>query len=260
MPADHVIEGFLAAARWDLGVLTNAIRRGEYGMALCYAKYVRDALAAAEAALNSAQLDEKRKQALNEKLAAARADASPHLAKAPREGATDAEARAAARAAWLPSVGVVEHRGGTDAPATALPPKIPKIELGYGSATDGSEAQHAAGAKMESGSPGMWQHVIGERSTAVGKMARVRAPKGLRLRTRAAAESPDVGIMPFNELLRVERRTEHGWCWVVSMGEHAGKTGFCEEQFLSLDPPEPTAHLYRVQAGDNLGAIAERYY
>lgn len=106
----------------------------------------------------------------------------------------------------------------------------------------------------------MWRHVVGETSIAVGKLARVRAPKGVRLRTGAAPNQPDLGVLPFDELLRVERRTEHGWCWVVPMGALAGQPGFCEEQFLSLDPPEPTAHLYRVEPGDSLRQIAERYY
>jgi len=117
-----------------------------------------------------------------------------------------------------------------------------------------------SGKTAATGTNEMWRQVIGEKSTPVGKMARVRAPKGLRLRTRPAPGEPDVGIMPFDELVQVERRTEHGWCWVVSMGSMTGKTGFCEEQFLSIDPPEPTAHLYRVQAGDTLGAIASTYY
>lgn len=133
----------------------------------------------------------------------------------------------------------------------------------------GDEAQGAAasddvalgsGTTAATGSSAMWRQVIGERSTAVGKMGRVRAPNGVRLRTRPAPGEPDTGIMPFDELVQVERRTDHGWCWVVAMGAHAGQTGFCEEQFLSIDPPEPTAHLYRVQPGDNLGGIAERYY
>lgn len=110
------------------------------------------------------------------------------------------------------------------------------------------------------GDDAMWRHVIGERSTAVGKLARVRAPHGVRFRTTPAAGSGDVGIAPFDELVQVERRTEHGWCWVIGMGEMAGRTGFCEEQFLSIDPPEPLAHLYRVEPGDRLADIAVRRY
>ena len=44
------------------------------------------------------------------------------------------------------------------------------------------------------------------------------------------------------------------------MGMYIGKTGFCEEQFVSIYSPEPTAHLYQVHPGDNLGAIATHYY
>lgn len=110
------------------------------------------------------------------------------------------------------------------------------------------------------GSAEMWQHVLGERSSPVGKLARVSAPKGVRLRTGAAANQPDLGILPFDELVSVERRTAHGWCWVVPMGAHAGVAGFCEELFLAIDPPEPTAHLLRVAPGDKLHQLAQRHY
>jgi len=104
----------------------------------------------------------------------------------------------------------------------------------------------------------MWREIVGERSSAVDKLARVRAPKGVRLRPRPGAAS-DI-ILPFDTLVRVQRRTDHGWCWIVSMEAELGKTGFCEEQFLAVDPPEPSAHLYRVQEGDRLGDIAARFY
>jgi nucleoid-associated protein YgaU len=119
-----------------------------------------------------------------------------------------------------------------------------------------AEAPRAAAA----GSEGMWRQVIGERSTAVGKLGRVRAPKGVRLRKGAAAGAADLGILPFDELVSIERRTEHGWCWVISTGALAGSAGFCEEQFLAMDPPEPAAHLYRVAPGDELREIAQRAY
>lgn len=127
-------------------------------------------------------------------------------------------------------------------------------------AADEGDAARGSGTTAATGTTAMWRQIIGERSTPVGKLARVRAERGVRLRVRPAADEADVGIMPFDELVQVERRTDHGWCWVVSMGAQIGKTGFCEEQFLSLDPPEPTAHLYRVKPGDTLGDIASRYY
>jgi hypothetical protein len=113
---------------------------------------------------------------------------------------------------------------------------------------------------VATGSEEMWRQVIGEHSTEVGKIARVKAPLGVRLRFRPAPGAPNELILPFDELVRVERKTDHGWCWVISMGKYSSKTGFCEEQFLSIDPPEPTAHLYQVEPGDTLGAIATRYY
>lgn len=106
----------------------------------------------------------------------------------------------------------------------------------------------------------MWGYVIGERSVAMGKLARVRAPDGVKLRERPAPGQPSHGILPFDDLVSVERKTEHGWCWVVPMGQLASTPGFVEESFLAIDPPEPTAHLYRVSAGDKLRLIAERYY
>jgi len=125
-------------------------------------------------------------------------------------------------------------------------------------AHEGAEAEGpGAGA---AGSEGMWRQVIGERSTAVGKLGRVRAPKGVRLRKGAAASAADLGILPFDELVSIERRTEHGWCWVIATGALSGSAGFCEEQFLAMDPPEPSAHLYRVAPGDELREIAQRAY
>lgn len=131
----------------------------------------------------------------------------------------------------------------------------------HASAASGeADATASATAASPSSSDAMWRHVVGEASTTVGKLARVRAPKGVRVRTRPAPNQPDLGILPFDELVSVERRTEHGWCWVVPMGQSAVAPGFCEEQFLSLDPPEPTAHLHRVTPGSSLREIAESYY
>jgi hypothetical protein len=107
--------------------------------------------------------------------------------------------------------------------------------------------------------------IIGEASTPVGKMARVSAPAGLRLRTRPAGDADTQVIMPFDTLVHVDRETKHGWCFVHALGgarsgEDAGGTGFCERQFLVLDPPEPGAHLHRVAGGEMLKDIAARYY
>ena len=77
---------------------------------------------------------------------------------------------------------------------------------------------------------------------------------------RAAADQPSLGVLPFDELVTVERGTAHGWCWVIPSGALSGTPGFCEEHFLALDPPEPTAHLHRVAPGEELRLIAERYY
>lgn len=111
---------------------------------------------------------------------------------------------------------------------------------------------------------GMWDHTFGEASTSVGKLARIQAPRGVYLRTRplpgAASSHPPI---PFNGLVHVERRTtqphsSERWCYVIAAD--AGAAGFCEERYLALDPPEPTATLRRTAAGERLALIAEEAY
>ncbi len=143
-----------------------------------------------------------------------------------------------------------EDNEGCRLPGAAAPSPRAAMEAPAGRTGDGAG----------SGPGAMWSHIIGERSTSVGKLARVKAPGGVHLRIRAAAEQPSLGILPFNELITVERRTEHGWCWVLPASALSGAPGFCEEHLLSLDPPEPTSQLYRVEPGDSLHVIAERYY
>ena len=114
------------------------------------------------------------------------------------------------------------------------------------------------------GSEAMWRSAIGERSEAVGRMACVQAPKGVRLRPRpelggtGGAGGTDLGILPFGEAVHVQRRTEHGWCWVVVVG--SGAVGFVEQHFLAMDPPDPGARLLLVKPGDKLHAVVSRHY
>ncbi|MBK7534011.1 MAG: hypothetical protein IPI49_01305 [Myxococcales bacterium] len=114
------------------------------------------------------------------------------------------------------------------------------------------------------GSEAMWRSAIGERSEAVGHMACVQAPKGVRLRPRpelggtGGAGGTDLGILPFGEAVHVQRRTEHGWCWVVVVG--SGAVGFVEQHFLAMDPPDPGARLLLVKPGDELHAVVSRHY
>jgi hypothetical protein len=123
------------------------------------------------------------------------------------------------------------------------------------------------GEQKASGGAGddIYRAMIGEASTAVGKMARVSAPAGLRLRTRPAGDGDTLVIMPFDTLVHVDRQTEHGWCYVHALGGardggDASGTGFCERNFLVLDPPEPGAHLHRVAGGEMLKDIAAAHY
>jgi hypothetical protein len=125
-------------------------------------------------------------------------------------------------------------------------------------AGDASDAQTAPAPA------GMWDHTFGEASTPVGKLGRVQAPKGVYLRERPLPGAPSPGSpVPFNGLVYVERRTNQGhanerWCYVVAT-EH-GTAGFCEERYLAIDPPEPTAMLRPTAAGERLAVIAENAY
>jgi hypothetical protein len=112
--------------------------------------------------------------------------------------------------------------------------------------------------------PGMWEQTFGEASTPVGKLGRVQAPKGVFLRERPlpGAQSPAAPV-PFNGLVFVVRRTNQGsanerWCYVVAT--ELGAAGFCEERYLAIDPPEPTATLHRTAPGERLATIAENAY
>ena len=112
--------------------------------------------------------------------------------------------------------------------------------------------------------PGMWEHTFGEASTPVRKIARVQAPRGVYLRERPmpGAASPSAPV-PFNGLVFVERRTNQGttderWCYVIATELCAA--GFCEERYLAIDPPEPTATLHRTAPGERLATIAEQAY
>ena len=112
--------------------------------------------------------------------------------------------------------------------------------------------------------PGVWEHTFGEASAPVGKLGRVQAPKGVYLRERPlpGATSPSAPV-PFNGLVFVERRTNQGtanerWCYVIAT--ELGVAGFCEERYLAIDPPEPTATLHRTAPGERLATIAEQAY
>jgi hypothetical protein len=133
-----------------------------------------------------------------------------------------------------------------------------------GSAGPGSTVQRAPAAtpSMEAAvsSNGMWEHTFGEASSPVGKLGRVQAPKGVYLRSRPLPGAESHGSpVPFNGLVDVERRTTQGhanerWCYVIATD--AGAAGFCEERYLAIDPPEPTATLRRTAPGEHLAAIA----
>ena len=136
---------------------------------------------------------------------------------------------------------------------------------GPASAIVPAERGRDAAAQGADGNDDTWQALLGEKSTAVGRMRRVEAPKGLRLRTGPSAGAATMAILPFDTLVHVERKTEHGWYYVVSMGDaHGGGSvtgaGCVEGQHVELDPPEPTAHLHFVKPGEMLKDIAAQHY
>ena len=119
-------------------------------------------------------------------------------------------------------------------------------------------------ATADTAAPGVWEHTFGEASTPLGELGRVQAPKGVYLRERPlpGAPSPSTPV-PFNGLVFVERRTNQGtanerWCYVIAT--ELGIAGFCEERYLAIDPPEPTATLHRTAPGERLATIAEQAY
>ena len=179
--------------------------------------------------------------------------------------------------------GGVQLKGGIDQPGDAYErhadavadavvagrpaaPLLDQVAGGGGNhdmAVQRSPAPAAATADVAT-QPGMWEHTFGEASTPVGKLGRVQAPKGVYLRERPlpGAASPSVPV-PFNGLVFVERRTNQGtanqrWCYVIAT--ELGSAGFCEERYLAIDPPEPTATLHRTAPGERLATIAEQAY
>ncbi len=147
----------------------------------------------------------------------------------------------------------------------------PLLDQMSGSAAAGAAVQRApaTGAAGDGGAQtapaaAMWEHTFGEASTPVGKLGRVQAPKGVYLRERPLPGAPSPGSpVPFNGLVYVERRTNQGhanerWCYVVAT--ELGAAGFCEERYLAIDPPEPTAMLRPTAAGERLAVIAENAY
>ena len=156
----------------------------------------------------------------------------------------------------------VQLRGEGEGPrATGGPPAAARPASATAHEQRGDDAAaHGAGPREDT-----WQALLGEKLTAVGRMGRVEAPKGLRLRASPTAGAPTLAILPFDTLVHVERKTEHGWYYVVSMGDARGGAsvtgaGCVEGQHVELDAPEPTAHLHFVKPGEMLKDIAAQHY
>jgi hypothetical protein len=132
-----------------------------------------------------------------------------------------------------------------------------------GQAPASGPATAAAGTASAFTDP--WGHVFGEASTPVNKLGRVQAPRGRTLLLHPYPSSvPSMAApLPFNTPVMVLRRTMQPtaakrWCYVTAP-DH-GATGFCEERYLAIDPPEPRAQLHRVVGGETLGRIARDVY
>jgi len=114
----------------------------------------------------------------------------------------------------------------------------------------------------------LWRERIGEDSIAFDHVAHVRVPNGLRVRIRPDSASEDLGIIPFDTRVRIERRTTHGWCYITVLPQEAGAgtseivgaSGFVEGRFLLLDPPDERSFLHYVQPGEKAGKVAAKYY
>jgi hypothetical protein len=114
----------------------------------------------------------------------------------------------------------------------------------------------------------LWRGTIGEESTAFNRIAHVCVPKGVRVRTKPNVSSDDLGIIPFDTLVRIDRRTMHGWCYITVLpqqigpgtSEIVGATGFVEGRFLLLDPPDANSFLHYVQPGEGAANVAAMYY
>lgn len=111
----------------------------------------------------------------------------------------------------------------------------------------------------------------GRETQPVRQLGRIDAPKGVYMREVPGGDTDDATLLPFDTLVSVEKKTietkkkAKSWFYVVALGDdHTKKdvsgTGFVEEYHVALKPPEPTAHLYLVKAGDMLKDIAAKFY
>ncbi len=128
-----------------------------------------------------------------------------------------------------------------------------------------AQAQAHSPAQAQATDSGPWEHMFGQASTEVNKLGRVQAKLGRTLRERPdSGSAPSTPApLPFNARVMVLRRTTQAtankrWCYITAP-EH-GATGFCEERYLAMDPPDPNAELRRVEAKEKLGKIARDVY
>lgn len=115
----------------------------------------------------------------------------------------------------------------------------------------------------------LWRERIGEASTTFDKIGHVNAPLGVRLRRGPHAGSPELGIIPFDTRVHIQRRTSHGWAYVTVVAqdvgagssELVGQSGFIEGRFVLLnDPVDSGGFLHLVRPGEGAARVAAHYY
>lgn len=164
--------------------------------------------------------------------------------------------RFAAQFAAAPTKHAAQTSRDTQSPLTAhaAPPHPP-----IAAPSEHSTAERIDRSADPASPDAMWQQLFHGSSIAVGKFARVAAPKGIVLKLEPAPRArPASSVLPFDREVFVVRATPHDdvakrWAFVVAHG--AGSCGFIEERFLALDPPEPNARLHAVTAHQTLGQI-----
>jgi hypothetical protein len=149
---------------------------------------------------------------------------------------------------------------------TARPPARPSTAVEFVPTATVRGDAHAHGGRIDraparGGPDEMWHQMFHGESVAVGKLAHVSAPKGITLKAQPAPYARPVSpIIEFDKevfVVRTSTESDVARRWVFVMATGSGSSGFIQEQFLALDPPEPRASLYLVKSGERLGKIVD---
>jgi nucleoid-associated protein YgaU len=106
---------------------------------------------------------------------------------------------------------------------------------------------------------------FGEASREVKKLGRVQAERGVYLLAKPIPGAAHVSgnVVPFDAPVFITKETlqagaHERWCYVVATD--SGQSGFVQEMFIAVDPPDPQSKLHRVEKGETLGQIATKAY